>query len=134
MWSKDLPDEITGLNEYQLWMHIDAVPILKQRAKQKHVGVNAKSRIVRTSRCKDMEKFFYYCLKYNPQVKIFAFCDVEDKHSHIIIPWIVWIRAIPSNLKKYFEWGDEFEYDEVKQSEFDEWWKELSNFPKHTRN
>ena len=133
IWQPELPT-VNGKNEYCLWMHIIALPVSQQRKNQIRTGVHSKSRIIRITRVKDFEKFFYYCYKYDKNVKIFCYTEIKSKVSHLIIPWIVWIRAIPSALKKYFDWGDKFEYAEINHKEFNEWWQELSDFPKHTGN
>lgn len=127
MWSSDLPN-ITGLNERLVWIHLDLIPFEEQRKHQKPYDFHnrkCRNKLVRVSRSSDVNKLVK-CLRH--QEKFFIFCSVNDHHTHIIIQWLTWIKVIPTSLKRYFDYGDKYEYEEINQEDFERWWCELPNF------
>ena len=127
MWTDDIPT-ITGLNEFNIWIHLELITFNEQRKHQKRYSITnrkVRNKAVRVSRNEEVKKIMSYANDNNP---VLCFCTIKDKHVHIIIRWLMWVKKIPVVVKKYIDYGDKYEYQEINENDFKDWWRKLPDF------
>lgn len=117
-WTPICPD-LTGINEHQVYMLIKLVSIAEQRRRQKSQGLNALrcKKLARPDRTVDLIKLYKHKPHYSTWGDLFCWCD-NNKNTYLILPVLWWIRNIPISIKKYFDWGDTYEYKELNEQEW----------------
>lgn len=126
MWTDELPT-ITGQNELNVWIHLTLLSFEEQRTHQKRYSItNRKQRnkAVRVNRSGDVLQIYNHL---KPEEKFFSFCEPKTKHTHIIMRWLTWVH-LPIAVKRYFDYGDKYEYQEIKDNDFEGWWRQLPDF------